>query len=109
MNRLLIKPDVVLPTMFLEPVLRIIPTVCKYYWASGDPTVRLTSGSEGEHGVDSFHYQMCALDFDKVQPKKPTDVQGTYAKIRTELGSEYDIIVEGDHLHVEWNKPRRTT
>ncbi|MDI6808950.1 MAG: hypothetical protein QME66_08225 [Candidatus Eisenbacteria bacterium] len=106
MNRLIVKPGVVLPTMFLEPVLRIISAVCKHYWASGDPTVRLTSGIEGEHGENSYHYSMCAFDFDVVQPKRPTDVQGTYAKIRAELGPEYDVLVEGNHLHVEWNKPR---
>ena len=106
MNRLIIKPGVVLPTMFYEPVLRIPSVVCKHYWAAGDPVVRLTSGIEGEHGMDSYHYQMCAFDFDQVKPKKSTDVQRVYQAIRVELGPEYDVVVEGDHLHVEWNKKR---
>ncbi len=101
MNRLIIKPGVILPTMFSEQALRIIEVVCKHYWLAGDPTVRLTSGIEGEHGEKSLHYSMRAFDFDPVQPRHPTDVQGTYTKIKAELGPHYDVLMEGNHLHVE--------
>jgi len=63
----------------------------------------VTSGQDGKHGEDSLHGAGYALDFrtrhvSKVVAEKVVD------KMRKVLGKDYDIVLEKDHIHGEWDK-----
>ena len=59
----------------------------------------VTSTYEGNHGAGSLHYSNDA--FDSNRPKKnPRHVTGD---IETRLGPDYDVVLEHDHIHVEYD------
>jgi len=82
-----IRPEVVL-------ALRIVEAV---YQAHGAPFV-ITSIMEGTHKRASLHYLGCAADL-RLPPK---DAASIVAEAKAALGEDYDVILEGDHVHVEF-------
>jgi len=67
----------------------------------GSPCV-ITSAWEGKHRPDSLHYMGRALDFRTRTVKKSLRVALT-VDIDDVLGIGWDVIFEGDHLHVEYD------
>jgi len=62
----------------------------------------LTSGVDGQHSPRSRHYLGLAADF------RTRDILvGTRTALRdaiaSRLGQDFDVILESDHLHVEWD------
>ncbi len=62
----------------------------------------VTSVTDGRHGSGSLHYKGLALDcrtrfFDRETALIVTD------QCKKRLGGEFDIVLEDDHLHVEWD------
>lgn len=66
----------------------------------------ITSGQDGTHGKGSLHPTGKALDFrTRDWPKK--EAKEIERRIRADLtlfGRYYDIVMESDHLHIEWDK-----
>lgn len=60
----------------------------------------ITSGTDGTHRVGSYHYQGLAMDFRSTDLADP---EGLAAALRDTLAplGWYDVIFEGDHIHVE--------
>ena len=73
------------------------------YIQIGYPCI-ITSGVEGKHKRQSAHYSGRAFD---VRTKRVgmSSVVATRAKtmIQLQLHEDYQVIVEGDHLHVEFD------
>jgi len=64
----------------------------------------ITSGLEGSHSNESFHYQARALDFRIRNWPGDISIRAEIVKdIRAKLGPAYDVVIEGDHLHVEYD------
>ena len=82
-----IRPELVL-------ALRIVEAV---YQAHGAPFV-ITSIMEGTHKRASLHYLGCAADV----RLPPQDAVSIVAEAKAALGEDYDVILEGDHVHVEF-------
>ena len=59
----------------------------------------ITSTYEGNHGPGSLHYGNEGIDFRRAK-KSFSEIA---ASLKTSLGANYDVAVEGDHLHVEWD------
>lgn len=61
----------------------------------------ITSAKDGKHSEKSLHYQGLALDL------RTWNLGGREAQaageIRRTLGPEYDVVLEKDHLHIEWD------
>lgn len=69
-----------------------------------DDTVWVTSANDLKHKENSKHYSNDAFDIrtrNVVNGK--TDVQRWVAKMRGALGLDYDIILEVDHIHAEYD------
>jgi len=60
----------------------------------------VTSGLDGSHGEKSLHFQGRALDFRVNDWKSTVEI---LAQIRKELGPDYDVIFEGNHVHIEYD------
>jgi len=59
----------------------------------------VTSTYEGTHGAGSLHYSNDA--FDSNRPKK--NPKGVAKNIKSRLGPDYDVVLEHDHIHVEYD------
>jgi len=98
-NVFAVKPGVVLGSMpEMEYARRIVARV---YERSGYQ-LTVTSGYDGSHSAVSLHYKGLAEDY-RTRDLRPGDLDRIVAEIRATLGSDYDVIVEADHLHVEYD------
>lgn len=64
--------------------------------------VVITSANDGKHKDDSLHYYGMALDL------RTFSLNGREAFVASELqrllGDSYDVVLEKDHIHVEFDK-----
>ena len=56
----------------------------------------ITSGTEGDHQMNSFHYSGMAIDI-----RKATGI--TKGMIQSALGNQFDIVVYSWGFHIEWD------
>ena len=62
----------------------------------------ITSGADGTHMVGSKHYTYEALDFRTYNI--PPEMKELFIRyFRERLGPDYQLVDEGDHLHVEYD------
>jgi len=63
----------------------------------------ITSAIDSKHGRGSLHYVGHALDFrTKAAGVKPLKADRIVANMKAMLGPDFDVLNEGDHIHVEW-------
>jgi uncharacterized protein YcbK (DUF882 family) len=80
--------------------LHQIETDCRA--VEGDSYIMtITSAKDGVHMPKSKHYRGEAIDIRTRDMKKPKLVRKV---IQIGLGKDYDVIFEGDHIHIEWDK-----
>jgi hypothetical protein len=65
--------------------------------------VILTAGREGLHSKNSLHYEGRAIDI-RINDLDPDRIQEYASEIRKVLGPGYDVVVEGTHIHIEWDR-----
>ena len=61
----------------------------------------ITEGTGGKHGIGSLHYVGNGLDLRTRNLSAGTDIQ-VADEIRINLGGQYDVICESDHIHIEF-------
>lgn len=94
-----IKPGVRLPTAIAMAVA--CQVVASVYAARGYDCV-ITSAMEGRHGRASKHFIGHALDF-RTRHVSDERRQPLRAAVAAALGPEFDVVLESDHLHVEYD------
>ena len=57
----------------------------------------VTSVSDGMHRPGSLHYVGMAVDF-----RLPADPARFISELKEALGVEFDVVLEKDHVHCEW-------
>ena len=60
---------------------------------------------DGVHGEHSLHYKGCAVDL-RTKDVSLTRIAPFIRALKELLGSDYDIVNEGDHIHVEYDPKR---
>lgn len=70
------------------------------YRAHGHELV-ITSVTDGKHGMGSLHYVGQAVDLRTSYFSRDEAAQVT-VELREALGENYDVILEHDHIHVEF-------
>src|SRR5688572_29062227 len=68
--------------------------------------VEINSMNDSRHGAASLHPYDLAVDLDTVGDK-PTDLVKLNAWLARYLPDGYDVVLEGDHVHVEIDYRRR--
>lgn len=86
----------------LQPQMSIVLINVESLWGMHGLEPTLTSGNDGKHRVDSFHYVGLALDF------RSRDLSNTKAlffrdRLQERLGENYDVVLESDHFHIEYD------
>ena len=91
----------------IRSVFDKIEKVCKLY-NGADYEVTVTSGRDGIHKEDSKHYTGDAVDIRNRDMRLPVY---TARKLGDELGNDFDVVYEKDHIHIEYdpkkNKPKQ--
>ena len=84
----------------LSPQMAIAYTIaCKCY---GQYACVITSGSDSKHGPNSLHYVGKALDL-RTNNLPPPAVQSIVDKLKEALGTQFDVVLEATHLHLEFD------
>lgn len=82
----------------IESARRVVSNV----WRRHGFTATVTSGYDGSHQANSLHYEGLAEDYRTSDV--PSNILPTMvAEVRAQLGSNYDVILESTHLHVEYD------
>mgnify|MGYP001097663456 CR=1 FL=1 len=96
---LTLKPDVRITGLRPEILLAIV--IAERAYAEVGCELMLTSGIEGQHSVGSLHYAGSAVDLRTLNV--PTGkLQPLIEKIRVAVGPDFDVVLESNHLHIEF-------
>ena len=80
-----------------RPVRRILSRIDAIYTQHGEEAV-ITSTYEGNHSPSSLHYDDNAIDF-----RRPQRFREIVSEIKDAIGNDYDVILEGTHIHIEYD------
>lgn len=98
--RVIVKDGVVLA---LSPEMaRALPLIDAAHASIGIRQPIYTSGTEGEHQPGSLHYVGKAVDL-RTRDLTSLQVVQLLGSLRAWLGEDFDVIDEGDHIHVEYD------
>lgn len=61
----------------------------------------ITAGLDGKHMTGSLHYVGCAIDM-RISDIPVESRETVRAELKADLGDDYDVVFEGDHIHVEF-------
>jgi hypothetical protein len=97
----MIKPGVDLRG--IKPQMAIAYSIAQaiYHRHSGQSACVITSASDGTHGPNSLHYQGLALDL-RTSNVIPALMLKIVRDLKLELGLQFDVVDEGDHVHIEF-------
>lgn len=96
-----VKSNVIF-NFFTRPVLRILLAVLDT-WDNAEPASPfVTSAFDGKHMKDSLHYKGYALDF-RTNSLSDGAAKAWSERMRKALGPDYDVVLESNHLHVEYH------
>ena len=87
------------------------PKIVRAWWIVAELSEELgidtvvTSVGDGKHSPNSFHYTdpVQASDFRTWYLPTDEDKANFVKELRVRLGSEYDVILEKTHLHIEFD------
>jgi hypothetical protein len=66
----------------------------------------ITSLNDGVHSLTSLHYSGCGADLRTRYFNGPKEVRRVFNKLENRLTKDYDIVIEKDHIHIEY-QPKR--
>jgi hypothetical protein len=93
------KPGALLST---RPEMEYARRVLARVWSAHGYQLTVTSGLDSTHSAQSLHYEGLAEDY-RTRDVAPSELPKMIAEARAILGADYDVIVESDHLHVEYD------
>lgn len=73
--------------------------ICKLYNGI-DYVMTITSGNDGIHMRKSKHYSNEAID---IRIRDMVNRERTFKEIKKDLGKDYDVLLESDHIHIEYD------
>ena len=86
-----LRPETVLALQIIEGAFR----------DAGIPMTTITSGIESSHSRASFHYSGAAVDI-RTRNVETAKLAPLRAEIARRLADDFDVVLEGDHLHIEY-------
>lgn len=79
-----------------RPLRRVLPVIDEIYKQNGLGDAVITSTYDGNHSIASLHYAHLAIDVRRCS-------NYVRDKIKAELGTNFDVVLEADHLHIEYD------
>ena len=62
----------------------------------------ITSVTDGKHGRGSKHYSGYGIDI-RTRNMKPLRQKACTQELKANLGSDFDVVLEKDHIHLEYD------
>lgn len=86
----------------LQPEALFGMLICQSVFGQEGQEFVITSVRDGVHKSGSFHYRGLAFDI-RTRSLSGISVNEMATKLRCSLGSQFQVIVEANHLHVEFD------
>jgi hypothetical protein len=96
-----IKPGVRVRGLSNEILLAIM--IAESIYRETEGTMVITSLTDGQHKAGSLHHTGEAVDLRLPLPVTRLQV---ISRLKTALGAEYDVVLESDHIHIEYDPKR---
>lgn len=97
----------------LRPEMMLGIYICDQVFALSNYDCTITSCAEEStvHGFASLHYSGCAVDLRTKHLAKDADeiikrAKSIVRSLKAALGASFDVVLEKDHIHVEY-QPKR--
>ena len=100
----MIKPGVDISGIRQELVLGL--QIAQPIFAKHDVDMVITSCMDGKHGRASLHFVGQAADL-RSRNLKPSDWEIVADQLKTALGPQFDVVLEKDHFHLEFQPKER--
>jgi len=100
-----LKDDTIQITDISPGLLLALIVADQVYTEFNYPTI-VTSANDARHSATSLHYNNDAIDL-RTRHLTPAHKHDIRNKIAARLNSDYDVILEEDHLHIEKQPKRR--
>ena len=94
-----LKAGVRITGMRPEILLAAVAAMEVYKAAGHD--LMITACVDGRHMTGSLHYAGAAIDL-RTRDVAPADVPKLIAQIKSCLGDDFDVLLEVDHIHIEF-------
>jgi hypothetical protein len=86
----------------ISPQITLAVTVAGSIYAEYNCDCVITSLTDGKHSTNSLHYQGDAVDL-RIRNLPKEARLPLSDKLRFALGENYDVVLESDHIHVEYD------
>src|SRR4030095_736368 len=87
----------------IKPTTRRIIDACEYVFGKYGIIPTITSAVDGTHMATSKHYTGDALDWRIWESNQKGVTSSIVEELKYYLGSDYDVILETDHIHIEYD------
>ena len=81
-----------------SPIRRSLTLIEIIFASNSSEEAVITSTYEGDHSPGSYHYVDLAIDI-----RNPKEVKKVVLALKSRLGSDYDVVDEHDHIHIEYD------
>lgn len=95
-----IKPGVQLKN--ISPQIVLAATICNSVYQENGYECVITSMSDGTHSNRSLHYFGDAVDL-RIRNVPKNQWENLTNLLKEALGSEFDVVLESNHIHVEYD------
>lgn len=91
----------------IQPAVLLALVAAQEEYQKHNTELVITSADDSHHASTSLHYSGNAVDLrTRTLPNPRIDGQQIANTLDEKLGRDYDVIFEGDHIHIEY-QPRR--
>ena len=87
----------------IQLVMRQVLVEAEKIWNDYGVALVITSCVDGTHSAGSYHYYGLAVDFRTRSFDSTAAVKLAAERLRRALGINYDVVIEKNHLHVEYD------
>ena len=84
----------------LSPQMAIAYTIATKCYGQYDCVI--TSANDSKHGPNSLHYSGRALDL-RTRHLNEQGLQAVFHKLKEALGEQFDVVLESNHIHMEFD------
>jgi len=96
-----IKPGVDLRG--IQPQMSVAYTIAAIvFWEQAGSACWITSATDSIHGMNSLHPKGLALDL-RTKHLRAEQVHPVFMALKTALGEQFDVVLEADHIHIEFD------
>jgi hypothetical protein len=103
---LFIKPGVRITGLRPEILLAAVAAERVYEAEGHDLTI--TAAIDGKHMAGSLHYAGTAIDI-RTRDVPADKIPVILAKLKEALAGDFDVLLEGDHIHIEFQPKQSLT